>query len=56
MWLCSITLKPNTALFIAEWPLKLAHAASLSSARRTTALWGNKFPITNHSSNTNTSK
>jgi hypothetical protein len=24
---------------IAEWPLKLVHAVSLSSTRRTTALW-----------------
>src|SRR5215510_7758220 len=45
---CSLSLialhhhtKTNTALFHAQWPFKLVHAASLSSGGRTTALWGN---------------
>jgi hypothetical protein len=37
--------KTNTALFLAEWPLKLVHKASLSSTSRTTALWGNLRPF-----------
>jgi hypothetical protein len=36
--------------------IKLVHAASLYSTSRTTALWGNKFSITNHNSNFNTSE
>ena len=35
----------NTALFLAEWPLKPVHEASLSTAHRTTALWGNLNPL-----------
>ena len=38
-------LKTNTALFHAQWPFKLVHAASLSSRRRTTAFWGNLSPL-----------
>ena len=33
--------KTNNALFHEEWPFKLVHAASFSSSRRITALWGN---------------
>jgi len=37
--------KISTALFLAEWPFKLVHVASLTSKRRTTAFWGNLSPI-----------
>jgi len=37
--------KTNTALFLAQWSLKLVHAASLSSTRRTSAFWGNLSPL-----------
>ena len=37
--------KTNNAMFHAQCPFKLVHAASLSSTKRTTALWGNLSPL-----------
>jgi len=45
LWLCSITQKSTALFLLAKWSQKLLHAASLSSARRTTALWGNLSPL-----------
>jgi hypothetical protein len=48
--------KTNTALFHAEWPFKLVHAASLSSGGTTIALCGNiKFRTIKHNSTLNIS-
>jgi len=49
--------KTNTAFFLAECKLKLVNAASVCSARRTTAVGGNLIPPTiNYNSNYNISE
>jgi hypothetical protein len=37
--------KTNISLFLAEWPFKLVHTASLSTTGRTTAISGNLSPL-----------